>query len=317
MKTHVDWLKFRTQSSPFEVLETLKPSFIGELLELGDQQRGKDGWESRRPLLLADVTVGAIDYGGDSQRGWARVEFPGEGCKWVADWGRFHDGAMSLQRAEVKRVDLALDTFDGSVGHDRCCAALDSGGFSNGGRPPKAKEILPRAGVQGGRTLYVGRREGAKFYRCYEKGWQTIERLPETARRLLREDAEGCGLRVHGVEVPPADWYRCEIEFKATDGYCPPWLSVREPDSYFAGACPFFGDLVPFAQPRPVQRMPDFGARLELEAALEHLRVAYGGVIRAALMAGLSEAQVMETITANKPSERLVKAGVLMIDAGA
>ena len=63
MKTHVDWLKFRTQSSPFEVLETLKPSFIGELLELGDQQRGKDGWESRRPLVLADVTVGAIDYG--------------------------------------------------------------------------------------------------------------------------------------------------------------------------------------------------------------------------------------------------------------
>ena len=61
MKTHVDWLRYRTQSSPFAVLEVMRPSSIGGLLELGDQERGKDGWEWRRALRIEDVTVGNID----------------------------------------------------------------------------------------------------------------------------------------------------------------------------------------------------------------------------------------------------------------
>lgn len=315
MKTHVDWLRFRTKSNPFEVVEAIRPGFCGDLLELGDQQRGKDGWEWRRPLNVADVSVGAIDYGGESQRGWARVDVSGEGCKWVFGWDKLHHGALSLEGSELKRLDLALDTFDGTVGHQRCVAAYDGGGFNNGGRPPKAKEILPRSGVQGGRTLYVGRREGAKFYRCYEKGWETLEKVPEAARAALNLD--GGRLIVHGREVPPQDWYRCEVELKAKDGYHPPWLAVIEPDSYFAGVCPYFGELVPQALPRPVQRIPEFTARLELEAALEHARVAYGAVLKTALMAGMSEREIFATVVGAKPSERLVKAGVLMIDAGA
>lgn len=316
MNAHVDWLRFRTQSGPFEVAEVLKPAFCGELLELGDQQRGKDGWEWRRPLMVADVAVGSIDYGGESQRGWSRVDLPGEGCKWVFGWEQLHDGALSLNQAEVKRLDLALDTFDGSVGHERCLAAYDSGGFTNGGRKPKAKEVLPRLGY-GGRTLYVGRREGARFYRCYEKGWETFERFPETVRRIVGESGEPGMLTVNGQQVAMADWYRCEAELKAVDGYHPPWAAVKHQDDYFAGVCPYFASLLPHAQPRQVQRIPDFSARLELASSLEHLRLAYGGVIRAALMAGMTEDEVLDTIVSERPSERLVKAGVLMIDAGA
>lgn len=316
MKTHVDWLRYRTQSSPFAVLEVMRPSSIGGLLELGEQERGKDGWEWRRALRIEDVTVGNIDYGGESQRGWSRVDMPAEGCKWVADWQGLHDGAMTLNRPEIKRLDLALDVFDGSVSHERTTAAYDAGGFTNRGRTPKAREILPKNGGDG-RTFYVGRREGARFFRCYEKGWEVWSKVPETARCLVGEGMLPARMMVRGHSIDPAHWYRCEIQLNMADGYCPPWHAVKLSDDYFAGVCPYFAELVPDARRRFVQQVPDFTAKLELEASLEHLRVAYGGVIRAALMAGLTEAQVLNTITAERPSERLVKAGVLMLDATA
>ena len=83
MKTTVDWLKFRTHKSPFEAFEAIRAAFgtVGELLALGDPSKGKDGWLYRRSILLAgEQTIGQIDYGGDSQREWIRVDVPGTGC---------------------------------------------------------------------------------------------------------------------------------------------------------------------------------------------------------------------------------------------
>ena len=62
MKTTVDYLKFRTRSDPFAILEALRPGFgsASDLVELGQSVKGKDGWEHRRHLKMAgDITIGA------------------------------------------------------------------------------------------------------------------------------------------------------------------------------------------------------------------------------------------------------------------
>ena len=86
MKTTVDWLKFRTTKSPFETLAAVAPAFgtTADLLTLGEPCKGRDGWLHRRAVLLAgDQTLAQIDYGGESQRGWARFDMSGAGCEWV------------------------------------------------------------------------------------------------------------------------------------------------------------------------------------------------------------------------------------------
>ena len=111
MKTTIDWLKFRTLSNPFEVLESVRPAFrtAAELLTLEDGGRGKDGWEFRKVLKLADdVSIATLDYGGESQRGWLRFDMSGAGCEWVQDWSIFASLHGLLASAEVRRCDLAL-----------------------------------------------------------------------------------------------------------------------------------------------------------------------------------------------------------------
>ena len=79
-----------------------------------------------------------------------------------------------LPAFELKRVDLALDRFDGSHWHE-VDAAWAAGEFCppGGGKKPKAKPIDSRR-PEDGRTYYVGSRESAKFYRGYEKGMQIL-----------------------------------------------------------------------------------------------------------------------------------------------
>ena len=171
MKTTVDWLKFRTTANPFETLSALLPAFgtVGELLTLGEPAKGKDGWQHRRSVILAgDQTLAQIDYGGESQRGWLRFDMSGTGCEWVQDWAAMAKALESLQ-AQLRRVDLALTTHDGSVTHDHVVKAHQDGLFCTGGRNPKRRDITG-SDPRDGRTVYVGARDGAKYVRCYEKG---------------------------------------------------------------------------------------------------------------------------------------------------
>ena len=80
MKTTVDWLKFRTTANPYKTLDAVLPAFgsVADLLALGEPEKGKDGWLHRRSVILAgDQKLASIDYGGESQRGWARFDMPG------------------------------------------------------------------------------------------------------------------------------------------------------------------------------------------------------------------------------------------------
>lgn len=309
MKTTVDWLKFRTTKSPFEILAVIAESFgsVSDLLTLGEPCKGRDGWLHRRAILLAgDQIIAQIDYGGESQRGWARCDMPGSGCQWVQDW---YSMARALQSigAELRRVDLALTIHDGSVTHESVLDAYARRMFCSGGRNPKSR-VITGSDPRDGSTCYFGARDGAKYVRCYQKGFEILAKMkiPENMRNTVTH-IEYTGVGMVKVE----DLYRVEVEFKDVDKVLP-YTMLTDRDSYFAGANPFCASLLPNALERKPMGLPDFNAKASLAVQIEHCRRAYGGIIRAAIMAH-GEQEVLRMIAAGEPSRRLVEAGVLSI----
>jgi phage replication initiation protein len=310
MKTTVDWLKFRTKANPFETLDALISAFgtVGELLSFGEPAKGKDGWHHRRAVILAgDMTIAQIDYGGESQRGWLRFDMSGAGCEWVQDWGAMAKALESIQ-AQLRRVDLALTTHDGSVTHDMVVKAHQDGMFCNGGRNPKRRDITG-SDPRDGRTVYVGVRDGAKYVRCYEKGFEVLNKLgvPEGLKSTCTH------IQYNGVgQVKVEDLYRVEVEFKDVDKVLP-FTMLTDRDSYFAGANAFCASLLPGASERRVMGLPDFNAKAMLAVQLEHCRRAYGAIIRTAILVHGDERAVLAMIAGDEPSDRLIASGVLSI----
>ena len=310
MKTTVDWLKFRTTSNPFKTLEAIAPAFgtVADLLTIGEPSKGKDGWEHRRSVILAgDQVIAQMDYGGESQRGWLRFDMSGSGCEWVACWATMAAALESIE-AQLRRVDLALTVHDGSVNHERVVQAHEAGLFSSGGRSPKRRDITG-SDPRDGRTVYIGSREGAKYIRCYEKGFELMVKanMPENIKAAVSAiEYRGVGM------VKVEDLYRVEVEFKDVDKVLP-YAMLTDGDAYFAGANPFCASLLPGAPERKVMGLPDFNAKAALAVQLEHCRRAYGAIIRTAILAHGDERAVMAMIAGEGPSDRLISAGVLSI----
>lgn len=304
-KTTVDWLRFRTQAEPLEGLEAVRPLFggLGGHVRLEHLGRGILGFQQACAIKVADMNVGRCDFGGDSQRGWVRWDFPGKGCEWVTDWDAL-DQVEALPGAEIRRLDIALTTWDGEVGHDLVVQAHDVGRFSSGGRPPALQQIIssdPRAG----RTCNVGKRDAAdKFFRGYEKGFELVVKLPPSL-------AESCS-HIEGHEV--AGIYRCEVELKAENRPIP-WEVVERRDQYFAGSYPFCADVLPGVDADILMRRPERAPQTDLATALENCRIQYGQTIFTALAAyGGDISAVFSKILGTSHSRALLDAGVLLVD---
>lgn len=316
MKTTIDAVKFRTLSGPVAILRAIRPclGFVDQdLLTLGDQQEGKDGWRYRRNLLIAgDVVFGSIDFGGDSQRGVVRVSIPGSGCAWVQDWSVFGRLPKVLEKASLMRVDVALTTYLGEVSHASVIQAHDERRFSSGGRHPHRK-VIEGSDPYAGRTIYIGSRKGAKYLRCYEKGFEMLKTFPASVRTFIGES--GGQIQVDGVGMcDPAKVYRVEVEFKAEDGKEIPWAIFDDRDAFFAGAYPFCASLLPGVPERRIQAIPEVGAKLALASAADHCRRSYGQTIRALYMAYGNNAQrVLDVLMSDKPAEQLIAQGVLLV----
>lgn len=307
MKTSVDWLTFRTKTDPFETLESLRPLYgtASDLLSFKTGIKGKDGWLRAGEILMADdITLGRIDYDGESQRGWIRISLTGEGCEWVQDWDAAQCLPEFLVDAEIKRLDIALTTYRGEVTHDMVIAAHSSGKFSSGGRQPHYRVIAgsdPRAG----RTIYVGKRASSdKMLRCYEKGFEILRLLPESIRPVV----------THINQDRVEEIYRVELELKPETKRID-WTSIAQRDQVFAGAYPFCASLLPGVEHVKLNPFPDLKPLASMETALDHCRRAYGGIIRAALLAhGGDVSKVIDRISSMTPSRALIESGVLTCD---
>ena len=306
-KTTVDWLRFRTQAKPLEALEAVKPLY-GDLaphlrLKLG--QRGVLGFQQAAHLMIGDMVLGRVDFGGDSQRGWVRWDIPGKGCEWVRDWEAIEE-VERLPEADIRRLDVCLTTWDGEVGHDDVVKAHAAGRFGCGGRPPALRQITssdPRAG----RTCEVGKREKAdKFFRGYEKGYQMLAKMPDG---VFGKDSVTHidGHRIEGI-------YRCEVELKAENKPIP-WEVIERRDQYFAGAYPFLADLLPGVEADILMRRPERAPQMDLAAALENCRIQYGATLFTALHAYHGDPfEVWKRIVGDKHNAALLESGVLLVD---
>lgn len=304
-KTTIDWLRLRTQAEPRAALEALRPMYgtLGPALRLKGLPRGILGFQQAAQIVVGDMPLGRMDYGGEAQRGWVRLDVPGKGCEWVQDW----DSIQSLEdlpAAEIRRLDIALTTWDGQVTHERVVDAHRSGRFVTRGRPP-AMQTITSTDPRAGRTCYVGKREKSdKFFRAYEKGFQLAA---SSAASRIGEISHIDGKRVEDI-------YRCELELKA-ESTAIPWEVIERRDQYFAGAYPFCADVLPGVEADILQRRPERAPQNELANALENCRIQFGQTLFTALRAyGGDMTTVWDKVIGDKHCERLIEAGVLLVD---
>ena len=269
-KTTVDWLRFRVQAEPRDVIKALESMYgpgrtlgAGRGLGLVPMERGILGFRSASAIVIDDMVLGRMDFGGESQKGWVRVDLPSKGCEWVKDWAGV-EAVEKLPMAQVRRLDLALTTWRGEVGHDRVVRAHGAGRFITRGRPPHLRQITssdPRAG----RTCYIGKREESeKFMRCYEKGFELVAKMGRQPGDVTHID----GFKVEDI-------YRCEVELKAQSEAIP-WEVIERRDQYFAGAYPFCADILPGIEADILQRRPERAPQTDLAVALENCRIQFG-----------------------------------------
>lgn len=303
--TTVDWLRFRTMAAPGEALEALRPLYgsLGPDLRFGDHGRGALGFQRSMPILVGDAALGRVDFGGDSQRGWLRVDVPGKGCSFVQDWDAL-DEVEALPNAQLRRLDLALTTWRGEVSHEKVVTAHAAGKFTCGGRPPKLQQITssdPRAG----RTCNIGTRaQSDKFCRAYEKGFELLGKMGGSLPGLCTH--------IDGFKVE--DIYRVEVELKAVSTDIP-WETIERRDQYFSGAYPFCAEILPGIEPDILQRRPEKGPQRELQAALANARHQFGNTLFTALAAYHGDiGAVWEKVCGKAHNQHLLEAGVLLFD---
>jgi DNA relaxase NicK len=304
-KTTIDWLRFRSQSEPCDGLEALRPMFgdYGHKLRLQHLDRGMLGFRSGALVALDDMTLGRVDFGGESQRGWCRWDISGKGCEWVQDWTAAH-AVEALPKAQIRRLDIALTTWAGEVCHDQVVSAHQAGRFVTRGRPPVMTQITS-SDKRAGRTCYIGKREKAdKFMRCYEKGMQIMQNL--------LADVSLDKVRIEGSR--PEDIYRCEVELKAVNTDIP-WEVIERRDQYFAGAYPFCADVLPGIEADILKRRPERQPQTELAIALENCKRQFGPTIFTAMVAyGGDLTSVWDRIVGTEHNSKLLEAGVLLVE---
>lgn len=327
-KTSVDWFSFRSKDSPDVFASELSDSFGNYELFMQPRKSGWMGFERSADLMLKGAhikpgeaaRIGLIATGGDAVRGWSMCSLSGIGCAFVNDWEQVMERCSGLDSFELKRVDIALDRYDGSH-FEEVQTEWASGGFSpaGAGRPPRAK-VVADAGGAGGSTFYVGTRRGAKFYRGYEKGFQFIERALDNAKndeeafdavtQLLRcvdENGQPC-------MVDMRNWWRDEVEFKPVKCTLP--LDIVEcRDAYFTGAYPYLSRVLPDVEGHVFVKREVKVQELLLSQQLENIRRQYGTTLYTAMMAYEGDiSAVWDKIVGNRHNKRLLDAGVMLVE---
>ena len=300
MKTTIDWLTFRTKAEPIQALQALKPMYgcAASLLNLKSLQRGAMGFQQAAAVLLGDMPVARIDYGGESQRGWSRVAMGGKGCEWVQDWSAMQS-IEELPASEIRRLDIALTTWNGQVSHDLVVNAHSRGRFGTGGRNPDLQQITSSNPIAG-KTCYIGNRKSDRFLRAYEKGYE------------MNAKAGGNLTHIDGHRIE--DIYRTELELKASATVLP-WSLIERRDEYFAGAYPFCAELLPEVDADVLQRRPDREPQTDLAAALANIKTQYGATLFTALHAYNGDmTTVWDKIIGTEHSKPLLEAGVLLVE---
>lgn len=323
-RTSIDWWAWRSKGTLEAHQKALQAVFhgLGTPAMLKPRKGGYMGYERSAQIFVGDLEAGLIAWGGDHQKGWTYTSITGAGCAWVDDWDRAQQAAEDCGGYESRRVDIALDTFDKSTGYDSTLAAYRAGGFNLAGRPPKCEPMKPER-PEDSAIIKVGNRASNKYLRGYEKGKQQIG--PGIASAMAT-DPESFDLAdwitmsiprtIDGerVSVNVWDWWRLELELKPQTAPLPEDVIDRR-DQYFAGAYPYLGQVLSGVESEALVMRRERGPQLDLSLALETIRRQYGSTLFTALTAHHGDiGAIWERICGKKHNQRLVNAGVLMVE---
>lgn len=326
-RSKVDFWAFRAKDDLRAIQKGLGGVFAGspQPPRLEYRKSGWKGYAACADVLLGDMAVGIVAHGGETQRGWAYVGITGRGCEWVTDWDLAQEAAQDCPDYEVRRIDLAVDTFSKDTGFEAALAAYRAGEFAPagaGGRPPKCTTIIGER-PEDGRTITVGNRERDKFFRGYEKGKQM---LGPSITAAMQKDPEAfdwgdwMGATIPVLEdgevraVSMWDWFRHELELKPKSAPLPDDIIERR-DQYFAGAYPYLSKVLQGVEPEVLVMRRERGPQLDLALALENIRRMWGDTLYTALAAYDGDiGAVWDRIVGKKHNQNLLRAGVLLVD---
>ena len=302
-KTTIDYLRFRAQAEPSAVLEAIRPMFgtLGADLKFRHLPRGAMGFQQASEIVVGDMPLVRMDFGGESQRGWVRTQMSGKACEWVQNWDALEE-IEALPAAQIRRLDIALTTWNGEVTHEKVVEAHGEGRFKTGGRPPDLQQITS-SNDRAGRTCYVGKRTSDKFGRFYEKGF-------EMASKIRGFPGQITSIEGHPIE----DIYRCEVELKA-ESVLIGWDVIERRDQYFTGCYPFCADVLPGIESDILMRRKKRAPQTDMAIALENCRIQFGPTLFTALMAyGGDITAIWDKIVGSNHCQALIESGVLLVD---
>lgn len=316
MNTHVDFLSLilHDDGDSMVWLDDVVDIFqeVGSLT-FENRKFGKNHYEHGAVLLLNGAVFAELNWGGQHQRETVQIILKGQGCSYVPDWAPVVTRMNNLVKCKISRIDVAYDSYDGSLTLEQVWAArVDRKSWirGSGGRPPKIWPIGPMdERTPDGRSIYIGNRDSDLVTRVYEKGLQLFKSL--VRREGIDPFVDLVQLDPDQPAFIPGNYVRFECEFKPCTTLLPNTV-LLDTDALFAGAYPYAEKLLKHKQPY-IRLRQDHVVMTDLDAILNQIRVQYGPSINSAIVA-LGKARVMERITAMHGNDNLKTKGLANAD---
>jgi DNA relaxase NicK len=318
-KVGIDWLAF-SADEPVSNFQKFVNRFIPEV-SFFEARKGWQGYKNHYQINLYGQNIGILAYG--ANHGKPYLSLTGKACLEIEKNHTWEEVAKVLAiffDYKISRVDLKLDFFFKEVGHDYLKNAYKEGKFklAKARQNPKfdPREPMDGNGNYLGRTLYIGSRDGGKFFRGYEKGHEQFGKIPELAQKQFKSSFEDGSLLVGDNNNAPEgasliDWYRMEVEYKSVDRTLPINILTQR-DDFFAGSYPICMEVLPMSNPLRPKTLPN---NLDVEEALmlKHQGDQYGAFNYSMLSKGMNPIEILQKIIEGHwgHSQRYIKAGGL------
>lgn len=325
-KTKIDSLSFTAQEH-YSIMQDLLLLSISQELMFLPRKSGMNGYRDGFNIVLNGQDLGTLSYGSNHnpyQDQKPQIEIGGNGKSDKVNWSLFHYYASLLKSPAVKRVDIALDTFNGEISIESVTEAHANLRFK-AKNAPKNPLITPYGGLQPdgtnpGRTVYIGSLQSSKFIRFYEKAYEIFKKelknedpnASPTTLGVRKVFEEGGSIGFEGYNNnEPIDirkWIRAEIELKA--GNCEIPLEILiETDKYFIGAYPYCEELLQMCDgKRPKRLMTE--DELDWEVRTKNHKAITGSFIEDAIYKGYSDHEIIQMLRSGRgPSQKLIRSG--------
>ncbi|OYY94264.1 MAG: hypothetical protein B7Y41_08070 [Hydrogenophilales bacterium 28-61-23] len=297
--TSVDSLRFTTKERCFDrdltcvsedhTFDAIKPVLaqVFGFRNFTKQEKGRDFYEWTWVIGDKECQLGAVSFGGYSQRGTVSIYLTGQGCMHAdAGWEQRLYELLKQHREDgfgpsLTRIDIAHDDLEGKHNPRSCLDIYQAGGFDRLHNRPlvnQAGNWLGDDPKNKGLTFYVGTRYSSQLLRVYEKGKQLGDK-----------------------ESP---WNRVEVQFSSHDRVLPLEMLIK-PDEFFMGAYPvfqvWFGEWSTLMQRTELKQKT---AEITLDDLVYHASRCYGALVNVMKGIGQTSEQIIASLIGETPPDK-------------